>query len=110
MYCFFIIMNLIFHVEYQHNSTSPQPTMPAPFAPHRLFGEVSERFPTLSSDDVRRLISLAQEYYATAKPAIRVLELFDIVCCIDAPRVTYFKECVPGTPFWDFYDSVVERI
>ena len=103
-------MNLIFPVEHQHNSTSPQPTMPAAFAPHWLVDEVTEHFSTLSTDDARRLISLAQEYYATAKPFLQTLELLDIVYCIAAPRVTYFKECAPGTPFRDFYNSVVERI
>ena len=103
-------MNLIFPVEYQHNSTPPKPTMSAAFALNCLVDEVTEHFPHLTPNEATQLISLAQEYYATAKPAIRVLELFDIVCCIAAPRVTYFKECDVDTKFRKFYESIVERI
>lgn len=81
-----------------------------PIATDDLIVEVMERFPLLTPDEATQLIALSQEYYATAKPAIRVLELFDVVCCIDAPRVTYFKVCDVDTKFRKFYESIVERI
>lgn len=81
-----------------------------PIATNNLIDEVIESFPHLTPDEATQLITLSQEYYATAKPAIRVLELFDVVCCIDAPRVTYFKECDVDTKFRKFYESIVDRI
>jgi hypothetical protein len=81
-----------------------------PIATDDLIDEVMERFPCMTLPEQIQLIRLSQEYYATAKPAIRVLELFDVVCCIDGARVSYFKECDVNTEFRKFYESIVDFI